>query len=458
MVRMMRCSDPCLPCRDSLRDVATDSLQLVPVGGTKAPRSAVRGRPRHHWVSGMHRIAITNVTGGRNRGVEALVRSILFGLENSLRREDMRISLHTGDADHDRDYFGRSVDAVVGPFTLPRGRWPPRMQRATFDLAAAANSIGMSRALPKSWRDLLESDLIIATGGDVFTSDYRALSHHTRFLQASRPVALLAQTIGPFVAKDEAHFKESIRNVVICTVRETETLQYLDSFAPALKPELTADVAFLLPAIPKAEAQRILEVDHRFSLQGRRLIGLSVSNGILSYRSDVNSRNYLEEIVAFIDAVNRKGYSVVLIPHVQERGLKNNDLMICREVLRRSSNPSENVLLSFPLTASDFKGIIGLCEALVGARTHATIASMSQGVPTVAMAYSRKAWGIMRDYYGRDLASLLTVDVAELDRERLMAGLEAAIAAGPTESRAAEMRRRAEVNFDRVASFLRQPA
>jgi colanic acid/amylovoran biosynthesis protein len=378
----------------------------------------------------------------------------------------MRISLHTGDAEHDRDYFGRSVDAVVGPFSLPRGRWSPQVHQATFGVAAAANRIGMSRALPKSWRDLLESDLIIATGGDVLTSDYRSLSHHTRFLQASRPVALLAQTIGPFLAKGEAHFKESIKNVVICTVRETETLQYLDSFAPALKPELTADVAFLLPATPKAEAERILEVDHRFPLQGRRLIGLSVSNGILSYRSDVNSRDYLEEIVAFVDAVNCKGYSVVLIPHVQERGLRNNDLMICSEVLRRSAEPSENVLLSFPLTdsdsfpltASDFKGIIGLCEALVGARTHATIASMSQGVPTVAMAFSRKAWGIMRDYYGRDHASLLTIDVAELDRERLMAGLDVALAGGRTEPRAAEMKRRAAVNFDRVAAFLKQEA
>lgn len=402
----------------------------------------------------MHRVAITNVTGGRNRGVEALVRSILFGLDNSLRREDLRISLHTGDADHDRDYFGGSVDVVVGPFTLPRGRWPPQIQRATFGLASAAKRIGMGRALPKSWRDLLASDLIIATGGDVFTSDYRALSSHARFLQASRPVALLAQTIGPFLARDEAHFKESVRDVVICTVRETETLAYLNSFAPGLKPELTADVAFLLPGIPAVEAQRILEVDHRFLLQGRRLIGLSVSGGILSYRPDVDSEHYLKEIVAFVDAVNRKGYSVVLIPHVQERGLRNNDLMICREVLRRTSRPPENVLLSFPLTASDFKGIIGLCDALVGARTHATIASMSQGIPTVAMAYSRKAWGIMRDYYGRDLAARLTIDVAVLDRERLMAGLDTALSAGRTDAMATEMRRRAAVNFDRIRAFL----
>src|SRR3546814_6132631 len=84
------------------------------------------------------------------------------------------------------------------------------------------------------------------------------------------------------------------------------------------------------------------------------------------------------------------------------------------------------------LSASDYKGIIGLCEALVGARTHATIASMSQGLPTVSVAYSRKAWGIMRDYYGEKLGQALTVDVADLDRERLREAFDKALGNGRT--------------------------
>src|SRR3546814_11424659 len=61
---------------------------------------------------------------------------------------------------------------------------------------------------------------------------------------------------------------------------------------------------------------------------------------------------------------------------------------LCRAVLGSCHDPKANLLLSMPtLSASDYKGIIGLCEALVGARTHATIASMSQGLPTVSVAY-----------------------------------------------------------------------
>src|SRR3546814_9681237 len=98
------------------------------------------------------------------------------------------------------------------------------------------------------------------------------------------------------------------------------------------------------------------------------------------------------------------GFSVILVPHVQERRARNNDVFACRAVLGSCHDPKANLLLSMTtLSASDYKGIIGLCEALVGARTHATIASMSQGLLTVYVAYSRKAWGIMRDYYGGQL-------------------------------------------------------
>src|SRR3546814_10538981 len=93
------------------------------------------------------------------------------------------------------------------------------------------------------------------------------------------------------------------------------------------------------------------------------------------------------------------------------------DTLFPYTTLFRSHDPKANLLLSMPtLSASDYKGIIGLCEALVGAHTHATIASMSQGLPTVSVAYSRKAWGIMRDYrseeHTSELQSLMRISYA----------------------------------------------
>src|SRR3546814_20519503 len=86
-------------------------------------------------------------------------------------------------------------------------------------------------------------------------------------------------------------------NVGICTVRESESLRYLQSLIPDVRVEQTADVAFLLPVTPTEEARHILEVEHHFPIAGRRLVALSVSSGILSFRADVNALAYIcEEI------------------------------------------------------------------------------------------------------------------------------------------------------------------
>ena len=402
----------------------------------------------------MQRIAITNMAGARNRGCEALVQSIVSELLAEGGGSPLRISLHTGDEVYDREQFSAGIDAVYSTSNLPPPRLTPGQQRAYFGVAKWLNKTPLRRFLPSSTLDSLNADLIIATGGDNFSSDYGGFPRHARTLQVGTPVALLAQTIGPFKDSDARLFKASTGNIVLCTVRETETLHYINEIAPELHPELTADVAFLLPVTPPEVARDIVEVDNRFALKGRRLLGLSVSAGILSYRGDVDSAHYLQEIVAFIDELNTQGWSVLLIPHVQERWRRNNDVYVCREVFRRIKLQNENAVLYSPMSASDFKGVIGLCEVLVGARTHTTIASMSQGIPTVSIAYSRKAWGIMRDYYGEALAHATTIDVADLDRERLKEAVDRALANGRTDAIAQEKRRLAAVNFLRVREYL----
>src|SRR3546814_1292919 len=87
-----------------------------------------------------------------------------------------------------------------------------------------------------------------------------------------KPVALLAQTIGPFNEATEHYFRRSMENVAICTVRESESLRYLQSLIPDVRVEQTADVAFLLPVTPPEEARHILEVEHHFPIAGRRLV------------------------------------------------------------------------------------------------------------------------------------------------------------------------------------------
>jgi len=45
---------------------------------------------------------------------------------------------------------------------------------------------------------------------------------------------------------------------------------------------------------------------------------------------------------------------------------------------------------------SEIKYIIGSCDFFIGARMHACIAALSQGIPAVAIAYSDKFTGVMQ--------------------------------------------------------------
>jgi colanic acid/amylovoran biosynthesis protein len=368
--------------------------------------------------------------------------------------ENLRFSLHTHDPVYDREHFAGVLQATYSPSNMPPAHLTPNAQRFCYRAAKWAGKTPMSRFVPRSVADGLNADLIIATGGDTFTSDYRSFAKHARILHFGTPVAMLAQTIGPFTSADEKRFVASTRHIALCTVRESETLEYINDIAPGLKPQLTADVAFLLPGTAPDIARKIVEVDNRFPIGERRLVGLAVSAGLLSYRTDVNQDRYLDEIAAFIDDLNRSGWSVLLIPHVQESWRTNNDIYACRDVLRRVRSVLENTVLYSPMSSSDFKGVIGLCDVLVGVRMHTNIAAMSQGVPTVAIAYSRKARATMRDYYGAAMAEKITVDVADLDRQRLRSAFDQALGNGKTESRAAEMRQHALQNFVRVRELL----
>ena len=57
----------------------------------------------------------------------------------------------------------------------------------------------------------------------------------------------------------------------------------------------------------------------------------------------------------------------------------------------------------------ELKYVISRCSLFVGARTHATIAAYSSGVPTFVVGYSVKARGIARDLFGSEEHYVLPV-------------------------------------------------
>ena len=94
---------------------------------------------------------------------------------------------------------------------------------------------------------------------------------------------------------------------------------------------------------------------------------------------------------------------VLLIPHVGPLGggTENSDHHYMQGLLQSGRLDGRRVRLApAHLNAAQLKHLISRCRYFIGARTHATIAAFSTGVPTVSIAYSVKAKGINRSLFG----------------------------------------------------------
>ena len=88
---------------------------------------------------------------------------------------------------------------------------------------------------------------------------------------------------------------------------------------------------------------------------------------------------------------------IALIPHVV---WNNNDDRKPLGELYEEFRMTGRVVLIEDASCEELKGYISRCRMFVGARTHATIAAYSSGIPTLVVGYSVKARGIARDLFG----------------------------------------------------------
>lgn len=78
---------------------------------------------------------------------------------------------------------------------------------------------------------------------------------------------------------------------------------------------------------------------------------------------------------------------------------------------------SDRVILLEDCNAMELKGYISRCRFLIAARTHASIAGYSTGVPTLVVGYSVKAVGIASDLFGTAKNYVLPVNALSRKEE-----------------------------------------
>lgn len=339
-------------------------------------------------------ILVTGITGLRNRGVEALVVSIVEGVRH--RRPNAPVTVMTRTRDYDELRLApMNVQAIGDNFDLMR-----RSRKMQWAVKA-------SRLVPKAaaWHAALAkriagSSAVIASGGDVFSSDYGDLSTHLKPLQlaieARTPFVLFAQSIGPFKrAEDVELFRSVAQHAALISVRETITRDYLIEKVglTADRIHLTADPAFLLSPLTGELADH-LRAAHGMTRE-RPTVAMSVSRGIEMF-SGCDPQRHLEAWMQVTRCVlDEIGAKVLLVPHVQEIHASNNDALTCTRLHRALQFDPRVTIAGADLTAGEYKTLISGCDLLVAERMHAAIAGLSTGIATIVVGYSIKAEGIL---------------------------------------------------------------
>ena len=405
------------------------------------------------------KISITNHTGSRNRGCEALVRSTIAGIQENLPENSCEVEffLHSNDPRYDGIVFD-SINTVFSyALKTPNHTRYSNFNKLVYKLLRVTETIikVFFSWLPyrvDHFTVLKQSDLIIATGGDIFTSDYGNLRKHMAPIIASKkPVYICSHTIGPFASNDEKYFCENLQNVVGISVREKESYDYLSKLNLDVDLVLAADVAFNL------KPTKLMSWWNNSFDDSDSVVALSISEGIIRY-SNLDRSAYIKTWIDLIEFLIEKKKKVLLIPHVIESNPNNNDLVIINEIIQQCS-PTTNEAIriaSETHTACELKGIIGSCEALIGTRTHATIASLSQGIPTVSIAYSRKAYGIMCDIFGDDIGGALTIKAQEMTAKNLINAYELSVKNPPDAEVISNIKLLSKENFKMLKGIINE--
>ncbi len=374
--------------------------------------------------------------GTGNMGVDALLSGTIASAEHYQNQAEILL-LDYGHVPKEFEVPSGRGKRVVRLLNL-RFSWRLHLRNNGFRLLALAM---VMKILPSFCQKLIgkihplldeirSADLCLAlAGGDSFSDIYgmRRLLYVSlpQFLVVAlgRRLVLLPQTIGPFErgsAKMIARWVMKKASQVYARDSKSLSLAEELSRGAGQAPKLSQDMAFAL--VPQPLEGGFPELKNRRD-SSRPLVGLNVSG--LLYGGGYTGQNefgisadyhaLMERVIRyFIDGEN---CDVLLITHVT--GAEENDTDACRVLAKKMEPglPGGSLIVASPdYDHRQIKSLIGHCEFMLGSRMHATIAALSQGVPAVGLAYSRKFIGV----YETINAAALVVDLRSKPLEQVM--------------------------------------
>lgn len=336
-------------------------------------------------------IRLYNHAGSKNHGCEAIVRSTISLFPG------YKIALYSNNPEEDKIY---GIDKIVelhksGSDNIP---WYAILPSKIQTKLTGKFGIAMYYRYKNLYRDLNDGDILLSIGGDNYC--YKGtdlLVELNRILRKKNVKTVLwGCSVDPNVLGDLT-VKKDLESFDLIVAREKIT--YTSMMKINKNTIIAPDPAFCLKTVK----------DYKSPTINKDVVGINLSPLVFEYREDCQT--ILEAYIELCDfIINETGYSIALIPHVIKDG--NDDRTILNELYKKYEYTKRCFLIP-DQNCMQLKSIISRCRFFIGARTHATIAAYSSGIPTGVCGYSIKSIGIAEELFGNSKDYVISIENIE---------------------------------------------
>lgn len=322
-----------------------------------------------------------NHAGSKNHGCEALVRGTVNIIGNS--DENAEFVLSSSDPESD----SKIKDVESKPAQTRELTFPEKIIAALDLKINKSEEYALEKMYSPIVTDALDCDVCLSIGGDTYCyGDNHGVQVLTRELKKSgKKIVLWGASIGEEDLSDEK--LESLRDFDAVFAREPITYGLLKEKKANDNICLFSDPAFCM------ERTKVEPIE---GFTRENTLGFNISP--LVAKGNPKEKEIAEDFIDFI--FENTTMKILLVPHVVEKN--NSDYDFMKPIYEKFADTGRIKILPPTLDAREYKGYIAHTRFFIGARTHATIAAYSSGVPTIALGYSVKARGIAKDIFGEE--------------------------------------------------------
>ena len=327
------------------------------------------------------KILLYGIGSLQNRGCEALVNSTITQIDPKVE-----IVAASFDYDHDKDMYKDRIDYFVNhhkqnpeEFTEEEQKEFEHIQNIPFDYYNY--ECFYERDVIKEMKD---ADICIHIGGDNYCYGVNEWMYtiNRKAKELNKKTVLWGASLYDEIT--DVDLINDLQKYDFLMIREKISYNAIKKYIDEDRLMLVPDPAFSL--VPK-------KVKLNSWYKGRKVLGLNLSS--LTVKTKENER----AVNTFIDYIlNTTDYSIALLLHVTVEEV--SDLSVLKKIKEEYKDEDRIFLDDEEYDCQEIKYIISKCDLVIAARTHASIAAYSTGVPTLVIGYSVKSRGIAEDLFG----------------------------------------------------------